>query len=157
MQEKLTFLNHNRGKSFWQNYRTIFKPEESPIGPLKKANGALAITETEIAEELQETFFEGRHLQEQVFDQEHFATVSVTAKILGTDVENVHLDDKITMPDLEKEIKNLPRSTAFDTENIDVSMLKHFGPKMMQSLLNFFNDCYRSANWPWKTSNVIFI
>ena len=158
MQEKLTFLNHNRGKSFWQNYRTIFKPEESPIGPLKKANGALAITETEIAEELQETFFEGRHLQEQVFDQEHFATVSVTAKNLGTDVENVHhLDDEITMPELEKEIKNLPRSTAFDTDNIHVSMLKHFGPKMKQSLLNFFNDCYRSANWPWKTSKVIFI
>ena len=132
MQEKLTFLNQNRGKSLWQNYRTIFKPEESPIGPLKKANGALAITETKIARELQQAFFEGRHLQEQVFDQEHFATVSVTANNLGTDVENVHLE----------EIKYLPRSTAFDIDNIHVSMLKHFGPKMMQSLLNFFNDCY---------------
>ena len=157
MQEKLTFLNHNRGKSFWQNYRTIFKPEESPIGPLKKANGALAITETKIAEELQQAFFEGCRLREQVFDQEHFATVRVTANNLGTDVGKVHLDDKITMPELEKEIKNLPRSTAFDTDNIHVSMLKHFGPKMKQSLLNFFNDCYRSANCPWKSSKVIFI
>ena len=61
------------------------------------------------------------------------------------------------MPELEKEIKNLPRSTAFDTDNIHVSMLNHFGPKTKQSLLNFFNDCYRSANWPWKTSKVFFI
>ena len=90
MQEKLTFLNHNRGKSFWQNYRTIFKPEESPIGPLKKANGALAITETEIAEELQQTFFEGRHLQEQVFDTEAKPCFANTCELMKKPNKQYH-------------------------------------------------------------------
>ena len=95
---KLTFLNHNRERSFRQNYRTFFKSEESPNDSLKKANGVLAITETEIAEELQQTLSEGRHLREQVFDQKHFSAVSVTSNNLGTDVNNVHhLDGEVTM------------------------------------------------------------
>ena len=93
--------------------RTVFKPEESPFGPLEKQK---AITEPEIAEELQQTFFERRHLREQFFGQEHVATVSLTANNLGTDEDNVHHhDEEFTMPELEKEIKNLPRSTVFDT------------------------------------------
>ena len=52
--------------------------------PLEQTNGALAITETEIAEVLQQTFFEGRHLQEQDIDKEHFAADCVTVKNLET-------------------------------------------------------------------------
>ena len=158
MQQKLSYLNNHRGKSFWQNYKRIFKPKVSDIGPLKKANGVLATTESEITDELRQTFFEGRHLQEQDFDEEHFAAVSDNVKNLGTEMDGVHhFDEEFTISELDKEIKNLPQSTSYDPDNIHVTMLKHFGPKMRQCLLNLFNDCYRSAIWPWKVSRVIFI
>ena len=65
--------------------------------------------------------------------------VTDTTKTFSPDVDKEHhLDENFTMLELEKEFKNLPRSTAFDKDHIHVSMLKHFGPKMKQSLLILF-------------------
>ena len=98
---KTLYLTNLGGKFFYQNYRKIFKPDDSAIRPLRKANGILETTETEMAY-LKQRFFEG-HLQEQDFYQHHFAAFTVRVKDLGIRMDSVHhLDREFMMLELEK-------------------------------------------------------
>ena len=157
IHESLSSLSHQKGNSFWHNYHRIFKLKENEIGPLKKIDGTLATTEEEIAQEFKRTFFEGRHLLDRNFDEQHLSLVNEKVKLIEQNVNNEDNDWFFSETELVAAIKAIPQSNTFDNDNIHASMLRHFGPNMKTCLLDLFNECYLQSEWPWKQSRVLFI
>ena len=69
MNEYLFNLGHKRGKDFWMSYKKLFNENIPNVGIIKNSRGELLYTMSEISKGFQETFFEGKPLPKQTFDE----------------------------------------------------------------------------------------
>ena len=76
MNEYLLNLGHKRGKDFWISYKKLFNENKPNVGIIKNSHGELLYTMSEISKEFQETFFEGKYLHKQTFDDSMEKTVN---------------------------------------------------------------------------------
>ena len=161
MQETLNKLSYRKSKDLWQQYRVVFQMRECAIGPLQCSDGRLATSKKEISEELRKTFFLGQHLKGRSFDEDQY--VEVTRRVRNQDPQiNAEQDEELfhddfSMYEIERAIKDVPQSDAFDNDGIHASMLKHFGIRMKLRRLKLFNSCWRKSIRPWNSSRIIFM
>ena len=74
--EYLLNLGHKRGKDFWMSYKKLFNENKPNVGKIINNHGKLPYTMLKISEAFQETLFEGKHLQNQTFNESKEKTVN---------------------------------------------------------------------------------
>ena len=80
MSEHLGDLSQQKGKRIWFSFKKIVGNQRAGVGPVNIQNEEVLTAREDIAMKLRRTFFETRHLQNQIFDNNHFIEVNHDAK-----------------------------------------------------------------------------
>ena len=113
----------------------------SQVDLIKNKHGKLLLSKKDIAQEFQETFFEGKHLETLNFDESMSRTVS--GYLDSFDDASEHVSEVFHEP--------------FTMEELNVKMIKNLGVNAKTLLLEIFNTCWEHAVWPWSLSRIVFI
>lgn len=166
--QQTSLLNTSQCHKFWKNFKKIFgKKESNSVDPLDDGQGGL-ITENQQKEEvLFATFFGGKHLEDNKFDDAFDAEVTKLyeeEKLNDfVDAGSEELDDdllngEISIEEIKHSIKNYEISgKSFDNLNFHPSMLKNLGQKALHTLHQLFNTCLNKGCWLWGEGEVIFL
>ena len=85
LHKKLEKLNTKESMIFWKQYQRIFlSDDENFIGNLQydNENQSLCLSDTEKEKLLYETFWSGKHLKDQHFDEKHYDLINRQLKDL---------------------------------------------------------------------------
>ena len=161
-------LNSVQAIKFWKEFNKMFKKKtDSKIDPLQNSNGGLITESEEIEQTLFSTFFEGKHLSDEDFDDEFFQTVNglygeIIAEV-GTDQNDedpciIDLNREISINEIVDSIKHTKcEGKSFDDHKFHPSMFKHLGSKAKNLLHKIFNLCLVNTKWVWDSAEVIFL
>ena len=166
--EKTSLLNTSQCHQFWKNFNKIFgKRESNSVDPLDDGKGGLITDNQQKEEVLFSTFFGGKHLDENQFDDVFHAEVTKLyeeEKLNDfVDVGSDELDDdllnrEISMEEIKDTIKNYEiGGKSFDNLNFHPTMLKNLGKKALHTLHQLFNTCLNKGCWLWGEGEVIFL
>ena len=155
----LSNLGHKRGRDFWASYKSLLNKKKEEVGLIRKKTVELLYTKIEIFTQFETTFFAGQHLSRQSYDEGFFEHVEQEVRVPDSSDghENGLFVDPLNMEEQNAVIANTSNTRSFDTDGIYLSMIKNMGYKAREMLLQFFNNCWEIASWPWKKSRVIFI
>ena len=105
------------------------------------------------------TFFSGKHLSKQSFDEGFFEHVEQEVRVPDSsdEHENGLFVDPLNMEELNAAIANTSSTRSFDADGIHLSMVKNMGYKTREMLLQIFNNCWETASRLGKESRVLFI
>ena len=106
MIENLAELGHPKGKSFWDPFKKIFGNQRAGVGPVNKPNEEILTATEDMATEFRRTFFETRHLHNQIFDDNYFNMVKNDVQKLSEYPQHTLLEDNITENEIDKAIRN---------------------------------------------------
>ncbi|GFR92515.1 LINE-1 retrotransposable element ORF2 protein [Elysia marginata] len=69
------------------------------------------------------------------------------------------MEKRITPQELRKNIKGLKKKKSPDPDGILTDMIKHLGPHALSTLLDLFNNSWRTGCVPevWKEAHIILI
>ena len=159
MNEYLFNLGHIRGEYFWMSYKELFNDNKPNMGIIKNSHGELLYNMSEINKEFQETFFEGKFLHKETFDESMEKTVNSflqqPEEIGEHDMEI--FQDFFSSKESNGALKQCPRTNSFDPDGFQIQMIKKLGNYARTFLLEFFDKCWNEAVWAWTQSRVIFI
>ena len=113
----------------------------------------------DIAQEFQETFFEGKHLETLNFDESMSRTVSGYLDSFDDASEHVSevFHEPFTTEELNEAMKQSSDTNFFDPDGFHVKMIKNLRVNGKTLLLEIFNTCWEQAVWPWSLSRIVFI
>ena len=113
MKDYLKALGHKRGKKFWVSYKKLFAGSSSRVDLIKNKNGKLLLSKKDIAQEFQETFFEGKHLETLNFDESMSRTVS--GYLNSFDDASEHVSEVFHEPFTMEELKEAMKQSSDTT------------------------------------------
>ena len=99
-----------------------------------------------LAKNLKPTFFGGEHLKKQIFYDATQLEVEDKMNQPHDDPEhdNEVFHDENTFDELKKAILKSGNTTSFDTDGLQVTMIKNLGTKALLFLLTVFNACWEN-------------
>ena len=163
---KVKNLNSVQAQHFWREFNKMFKKKSvQRIDPLSDDKGGLLTDEKDMENCLFSIFFEGKHLENQAFDNNFYDEI---CNLYNEIIEEDHLqhpqDNPATVDDLNAEItieeitKSLKSNgKSVDNFNFHPKMLKNLGPEAIKMLHKIFNLCFTSHQWVWDGAEVIFL
>ena len=157
MSEHLADLGHQKGKSFWDSFKKIFGNQRAGDGPVHNLNEQVLTATEDIAMEFRRTFFETRHLQNQVFDDNHFNMINHDVQKLPECSQHALLEDDILENEIDTALRNGTKCSSLGNGEFYPRMFKHVGPKFKGLLLQLYNECWQKSNWPWMKTRISFI
>ena len=163
--EKTNNLNNAQKLKFWKEFNKLFKKKvEQSIEPLVDPDGSILTNENEIEELMFTTFFEGKHLHGQEFDNYFYEEVNKLYEdilLLNPEDLNVYsldLNAPITMEEIKSAIKNYGcAGKSNDKEEFNPKMFKHLGENFLKYLQIVANECLNQGKWIWNKAEIIFL
>ena len=173
IMNKTRNLNVAQANRFWKEFNRLFKPpSDQQVESLIKDDGSILTENHELEEELFETFFKAKHIEENAskFQEDFF----VETNQLYSDIkesgfepfegslncfqESSLLYCPITPAEIRCVLKGT-KSTAesFDNGEVHPTMLKHLGSHAIHALSILFSLCLRNGKWLWNASNIVFL
>ena len=158
-------LNAAESQKFWKEFKKITNSNTNQsVNPLDDGEGGL-ITEKEEKEQLLfSTFFEGKHMEEESFDEHFYEQINNQyEEIIHGDgntenEESEELNADITDTEIRNSIKNYKSSgKSFDNHGNHPEMFKNLGPLSLNLILILFNLCLHMKLWIWQHAEVIFL
>ena len=161
-------LNSVQAQKFWKKFNALFKKKSDQyVEPLFDKNGILISENEEIEKEMFSTFFEGKHLRMENFDDEFFNEIDVIYHNILSELDEAsmqdsaqpaHLNRRITLKEITDVIKNQQAGVkSLDRDNFHPKMFKHLSNKAMKLMCKVFNTCFSTGSWVWEESDVIFL
>ena len=158
-------LNSAEAAKFWKEFKKIFTPKKDcKVEPLEDGNGGFMSDNCDIEKELFATFFEGKHLHKENFDEDFYNEVhriyeEIVSNRFTYDTEDEGpLNEEITMEQIKREIKDYEHNgKSADNHEFHPVMLKNFGEKALSLLHKIINLCFIHENWLWQDSEIIFL
>ena len=167
IHRKLSGLNVQQSTEFWNQYRWLFLGrEENFIGCLEDDDGELLHSDVEKEKQLFESYFTGKHLDGEVFDEEHLNSVTEEYQLIVNEIaeeddvldEHDELNRPIDTSEVSLAISSMKTSVkAWDRNGIHPIMLKKLRHNSIAFLAETFTRCLRTGHWPWEASYVTFI
>ena len=166
IMKKTKNLNAVESHKFWKEFKKItLKKTSQKVNPLDDGDGGLLTECEEIEELLFSTFFEGKHMEEESFDDQFYQeTNSLYDDIMNEerstddDEDTEDLNADITIGEIESAVKNYKTSgKSFDNHGYHPEMFKNLGPFSIQLILIIFNICLQLKVWIWENAEVIFL
>ena len=164
-------LNAAQSITFWKNFNRLFKPPtDEQVEALVTSSGEVLTENDQIEQELFDTFFKARHIEENIskFDEPFYEeTNKLYSDIKDNNfypgnMDNFQHSSMLYSPITPKEVlstikENKSTAASFDNLEIHPSMLKHLGPIAIHALSTLFSLCLRNSKWIWNSSNIIFL
>ena len=175
IHNKLEGLNVQDAQEFWKKYKRLYNSnDEKFIGNLIcPESQELKSQDYEKEKLLFDTFFSGKHINGDEFDQSHFEKIQDELDLLKTqdfahgsesslNSENNEsdgvLNEEISLGDVIWAIdKQKCSNKSKDALNIHPIMLKHLPRYALRLLCLIYNRILDSGNWEWKESHITFI
>ena len=165
IHQRLNGLNVQECSEFWEQYRRMFlNKEENVIGCLENQNGDLLHLDTEKDLILFDTYFTGKHLHGEDFDDTHFDRITEDYIRLKNEIEDDdhHPEDQLNRPvafdEVSAAITSMKASgKAWDGDGIHPIMLKNLRHGTVEYLADMFTRCLKLGRWLWNSSYVTFI
>ena len=158
-------LNSVQCLHFWKEFNKIFKKKTvQKIDPLEDGNDGFLTDPVDIENCLFSTFFEGKHLVKENFDNVFYTEVNrLYEEIMKDEVNQVNqneedesiLNRKVTEQEIIKSIKTSGKSV--DNLNFHPVMFQHLGKNAITILQKLFNLCLTKHQWIWECAEVIFL
>ena len=158
-------LNSVQCLHFWKEFNKIFKKKTvQKIDPLEDGNDGFLTDPVDIENCLFSTFFEGKHLLKENFDNAFYTEVNrLYEEIMKEEVNQENqieedesiLNRKVTEQEIIKSIKTSGKSV--DNMNFHPVMFKHLGKNAITILQKLFNICLSKHQWIWECAEVIFL
>ena len=155
IHKKLEKRNTKESMIFWKQYqRILLSDDENFIGNLQNdnENQSLCLSDTEKEKLLYETFWSGKHLKDQQFDEKHYDLVLNNFEQDPQDQHNsqtkdgVNLNDEITTSEVKAAIKAQKiTGKSRDGDNFHPKMLKTLNIDTCKYLSELFNSCLQSG------------
>ena len=125
--------------------------------PLKSTSG-LCFDSDQKARILLETFFSGKHLKEEIFDEDFKKSVNDKLKMIEflkktevIELRNLIYNGTISSRELNDVIETVSKMISSpDDEYIHSKMIAMSGPTFGTCLIKLFIIRLSSASWPWK-------
>ena len=135
-----------------------------PNSQLKSTSG-LCFDSDQMARIFLDTFFSGKNLKEENFNEDFEKSVNDKLKMVEflekTEVierRNVSYNGTISFRELNHVIETVSKMNCSpDDDYIHPKVIAMSGPTFRTSLINLFNNCLNSAIWPWNESRVLFL
>ena len=158
-------LNTLETAKFWKEFKKLFTSrKDGKVDPLDDGKGGFLTKETEIEEELFSTFFKGKHLEKERFDEDFLQEIHgiyediINDRYIYDGEDRDILNREITEAEIRKEIKRYENNgKSADNHEFHPTMLKNFGEKALHLLHKIINLCLTNANWLWQDSVIIFL
>ena len=166
IHQRLDGLNVQECSEFWDQYRRMFlAKEENTIGCLENQQGELLHIDSEKDIILFDTYFTGKHLQGEDFDDVHLDGITEDYTRLKNEIEDDdhhdpedQLNRPVTTDEVSAAISSMKASgKAWDGDGIHPTMLKHLRHRTVQYLADMFSRCLKLGRWLWNSSYVTFI
>ena len=161
---KVKKLNSIQSQNFWREFNKMFKKKsDQKIDPLSDGKGGL-ITDPKIMEDsLFSVFFEGKHLEDQNFDETFFNEINTLYEKVVLESQEIpenylnteDLNADITIDEIVKAFKSKGKSV--DNFNFHPQMLQKLGPSAIKLIQKIFNLSFKKHEWVWDTAEVIFL
>ena len=164
---KVKNLNSVQAQHFWREFNKMFnKKSIQRIDPLNDGKGGLLTDQKDMENCLFSIFFEGKHLENQAFDNNFYEEVCNLYDMIIEDDDYLQhsqespansdeLNAEITIEEITKSLKSNGKSV--DNFNFHPKMLKNLGPKAIKLLHKIFNLCFASHQWVWDGAEVVFL
>ena len=162
---RLNEINKQRhGNQFWKELRKVFPSQKDDmLAPLKSSDGRLCFSPHEKSKVLMDTFFSGRHLKEEFFDNTFCESMNKNLRMIN-DLEknenygNEWYNREITLDELDEVLDRLRNSSSsLDDDNLHPKMIVFSGPYFRRVLITLFNRCLVTSKWPWPEARALFI
>ena len=166
IRDRLAALNTKDCTQFWRKYKRVFGAKTDNFICNLKDCDLLVTSEKDKEELLFNTFFTGKHLQNQPNDREHemhlkneFSKIkNVSSKSASSYNEDDPLSNPISTDEIKAAIERQETNDkSCDADNIHPIILKHIKANCLHVLQTIFNWCMSTGNWLWKTSDVTFL
>lgn len=158
-------LNLKEQSSFWQRHKRLFQKDsrDNKVEILREGD-KLIIDDAEKALHLKKSFIDGEHLNDCVFDQNHFHMVenytdSIHPENSTEEQNNLEINRLFELTELDKAISSFNINIHKSMDNLECHPLMfHFaGRKLKAALLILFNSCFANNIWPWNCNKMIFL
>ena len=155
----------NHGNAFWKSIKRVFPTNKDQIPfPLKSKSG-LRFDSDQKARKLLHTFFSGKHLKEENFDEDFKKLVNDKLKMIEflektevMELRNFSHIGTISSRELNHVIETVSKMHCSpDVDYIHPKVIAMSGSIFRTCLINFFNSCVSSASWPWNEIRVLFL
>ena len=163
---KLQEVNQAKhGNEFWKSIKRVFPTNKDQIpSPLKSTSG-LCFDSDQKERILLDTFFSGKHLKEENFDEDFKKAVNDKLKMIeflekteDKELRNLSFNETISSRELNHVIETVSKMNCSpDDDHIHPKMISMSGPTFRTCLINLFNSCLSSASWPWNETRVLFL
>ena len=170
IMKKTKNLNAVESHKFWKEFKKItIQKTNQKVSPLDDGDGGLVTECKEIEDLLFSTFFEGKHMEEESFDDKFYEETNnfyeniMNEETSADDDDDVDENTKdlnadITTDEIVSAVKNSKTSgKSFDNHKYHPEMLKNLGPMSIQLILIIFNLCLQLKVWIWENAEVIFL
>ena len=170
---KTRSLNVAQANRFWKEFNRLFKPpSDQQVEALVREDGVVITENSDLEEELFETFFKAKHIEENrnKFNQEFYDEINQLYSDIKSDgftpyqesVNQFQESSKLYSPIEPMEIlvtikESKSVAESFDNCEVHPSMLKHLGSNALQALSTLFSLCLRNGKWLWNASNIVFL
>jgi hypothetical protein len=166
-------LNTAQASNFWKEFNRLFKPpSDQQVEAIADDNGSILTDNKDIEEEMFDTFFKGKHIENNIdqFDGEFFKEVEdLYSEIKSGNFQQCKSAEKnfqhssalynpVTSSEVYIAIRsNKSTAGSFDNCRVHPSMLKNLGPCAIYALAKLYNLCLRNGIWLWNDSNIVFL
>ena len=158
-------LNSAEAAKFWKEFKQLFtSKKDCKVDPLNDGKGGFISDNSDLEKELFSTFFEGKHLQKEDFDEEFYQEVHnlyediVNDRFTYEGQDDGMLNAVISVDEIRKAIKNYDHNgKSADNHGFHPVMCKNFGAKALKLLHKIMNLCLTNAHWLWQDSEIIFL
>ena len=156
MSEHLGDLGH-RKQNCLGFLQKITGTQRAGVEQVNNQKEEIFTTAEDIAMEFRRKFFATRHLQNQIFDNNHFNMINHDVQKLPECTQHELLGDDITGNEIDTAVRNGTQCSSMDNDEFHSTLFKHIGPKFMSLLLQLYNECWQKSNWPWFKARILFI
>ena len=133
--------------------------------PHLKTTSGLCFDSDQKARTLLDTFFNGKHLKDENFDEDFEKAVNDKQKMIKflrkTEVialRKLSYNGTINSRELNNVIETVSKMNCSTYDNyIRPKIIAMSGPNFRTCLINLFNSCLSSACWPWNETRVFFL
>jgi len=157
-------INNARNiKDKWSEFRKFTKRKENNvILPFIQQNNDVIFEENEKAVELEQTFFKGKHLNTDKFDENFYneALRQYTEITLNQDATDEEVyNTEIELEELEGAIDRLKKDSAPGSDSFFTELIINADRNVLTTLLYIFNKSWREGKLPeqWKRANIKFL
>ncbi|MEW8548209.1 MAG: reverse transcriptase domain-containing protein [Candidatus Thiodiazotropha sp.] len=157
---------NNNPRERWQEFKKLTTYQNEDVGgvlPLVDNDGTAIFDANKKCKMLEETFFGGKHMVGQSFDEGFKERINERVEQIKTDstykLGEDFLNKNITSEETEASIQRLQKSKAPGPDNIYSDLLKEADPQLVEAITSLFQKSWIEGHVPseWKFAKVKFL